>query len=192
MCSRNILIVLIFMLAGNLPAGDWKTVQVSYQLNGKQMQNTILIPQYSGESQPPVRGVMQKATNEMNEFAHKNQVALFSRLDQGRGFSKELLVASAKAASRPEIEFAGAIVQGISKQGRAAADWAAENQERAIAVILDHSAIWSMSFPKRVKGVPMFFNATYDDMFQNIDRRKSHFQWCSAAFKAKQACTSII
>jgi hypothetical protein len=29
-------------------------------------------------------------------------------------------------------------------------------------------------------------------MFQNIDRRKSHFEWCEAAFNAKQACTSVI
>jgi len=49
-----------------------------------------------------------------------------------------------------------------------------------------------MNFPKRVVGVPMFFNATYADMYQNIDRRKSHFQWCTAAYKAKIACTSII
>jgi len=179
-------------MLGSLSAQDFKSVSVQYKLNGKDLSNTIYIPQYSGDYQPAIRGVMQNVGGPLKEFAYKNHVALIARLDEGRGFSKALLAAAAKAASRPEIEFAGAIVQGISKGGRAAADWAAANQERAIAVILDHSAIWTMNFPKRVTGVPMYFNATYANMYQNIDRRKSHFGWCEAAFKAKQACTSII
>lgn len=182
--------LLIFLVSSF--AEEFKSYSVKYKLKGKETSNTIHIPQYKGEYQIPVRGIMQNVRGPLKTFAYKNQVALFDKLDDGRGFSKELLVAAAKASGRPEVEFAGAIVQGISKGGRAAADWAAANQERAIAVILDHSAIWSMDFPKRVTGVPMFFNATYADMYQNIDRRKSHFQWCTAAFKAKQACTSII
>ena len=187
----RVLAIFIF-LAGSAISQEFKSVNVTYKLAGKDKSNIIYIPQYGDNVKLPVRGVMQNVGGPLKQFAHNNQVAMIKSLDQGRGFSKELLAAAAKAANRSEIEFAGAIVEGISKGGRAAADWAAENQERAIAVILDHSAIWSMSFPKRVKGVPMFFNATYDNMFQNIDRRKSHFQWCSAAFKAKQACTSII
>ena len=180
------------LIGATLSAQEFKKVTVNYTLKGKAMSNTIQIPQYPGSDQPPIRGVMQGARGPLTEFAHKNQVALFSRLDDGRGFSKELLAAAAKAAERPEIEFAGAIVQGISKGGREAADWAHANQKRAIAVILDHSAIWRMDFPKRVSGVPMFFNATYADMYQNIDRRKSHFEWNEAAYKAGQPCTSII
>ena len=182
----------LLMMLGSLSAQDFKQVNVSYKLNGKDMSNTVYIPQYPGEDQPPIRGVMQNVGGPLKDFAHKSQVAMMRNLDDGRGFSKALLVAAAKAASRPEIEFAGAIVQGISKGGRAAADWADANQERAIAIILDHSAIWRMDFPKRVSGVPMYFNATYADMFQNIDRRKSHFEWCEAAFNAKQPCTSVI
>ena len=188
---RNILICLLLLLC-SIGAQEFKSYSVKYKLNGKDLSNTIYIPQYKGEYPLAVRGVMQNVRGPLKEFAHKNQVALFSNLDDGRGFSKELLAAAAKASGHPEVEFAGAIVQGISKGGRAAADWAAANQERAIAVILDHSAIWHMNFPKQVKGVPMFFNATYKDMYQNIDRRKSHFQWCTNAFKGKIACTSII
>jgi len=190
----NVLSLLIgfLMVLGDLSAQEFKQFNVSYKLNGKDMSNTIYIPQYPGDSQPPIRGVMQNVGGPLKGFAHKSQVAMIKGLDEGRGFSKALLAAAAKAANRPELEFAGAIVQGISKGGRQAADWAAENQERAIAVILDHSAIWSNDFPKRVKGVPMYFNATYANMHQNIDRRKSHFGWCEAAFKANQACTSII
>ena len=184
-----IISLLIFMT--NSYAQEFKSVNVTYKLNGKDASNTVYIPQYK-DYNLPIRGVIQNVRGDLKQFSHDNQVAMFAKLDDGRGFSKELLIAAAKASGRAEIEFAGAIVQGISKGGRAAADWAAANQERAIAVILDHSAIWTMTFPKRVTGVPMYFNATYADMFQNIDRRKSHFQWCSAAFKAKQACTSII
>ena len=179
-------------MPGNLSAQNFKQVNVSYKLNGKDVSNTIYIPQYSGEIQPPVRGVMQNVGGPLKSFAHKSQVAMIARLDEGRGFSKALLAAAAKASNQPEIEFAGAIVQGISKGGREAADWAAANQARAIAVILDHSAIWRMDFPKRVSGVPMYFNATHADLFQNIDRRKSHFGWCAAAFNAKQSCTAVI
>lgn len=171
-------------------AQEFKSYSVQYQLNGKSASNTIYIPDNS--SKLPIRGVMQNVRGSLKEFAHKHQIALFDGLDQGRGFTKELLIAAAKAADRPEIEFAGAIVQGISRGGREAADWAAENKERAVAIILDHSAIWHMNFPKRVTGVPMYFNATYADLYQKIDRRKSHFQWCTEAFKAKQACTAII
>ena len=163
-------------LVGSLSAEQFQQVQVSYQLKGQNKSNTIYLPTYEGESQPPVRGVMQNVRGPLKTFAYENNVALIAQLDEGRGFSKALLKAAAEAAERPEIEFAGAIVQGISKGGREAADWAAANQERAIAVILDHSAIWRMDFPKRVSGVPMFFNATHADMFQNIDRRKSHYE----------------
>jgi hypothetical protein len=182
----------LLMMSANLSAQNFKPINVSYKLNGKDASNTIYIPQYAGEIQPPVRGVMQNVGGPLKSFAHKSQVAMIARLDEGRGFSKALLAAAAKASNQPEIEFAGAIVQGISKGGRAAADWAAANQGRAIAVILDHSAIWRMDFPKRVSGVPMYFNATHADLFQNIDRRKSHFGWCAAAFNAKQPCTAVI
>jgi len=181
-----------FILLGNAEAQEFKQFNVNYKLGGKEMSNTIYIPQYPGGVQSPIRGVIQNVGGPLKEFAHANQVALIAKLDQGRGFSKELLIAAASASGRPEVGYAGAIVQGISKGGRAAADWADANQKRAIAVILDHSAIWSMNFPKRVSGVPMYFNASYADMFQNIDRRKSHFQWCEAAFTVNQPCTSII
>jgi len=184
--------LLTLILAGNISAEQFQQVQVDYQLKGQNKSNTISISAYEGDVQPPVRGVMQNVGGPLKTFAYENNVALVARLDEGRGFSKELLKAAAEAAGRPEIEFAGSIVQGISKGGREAADWAAANQDRAIAVILDHSTIWSMDFPKRVSGVPMFFNATYADMFQNIDRRQSHFNWCTAAYKAGQPCTSII
>lgn len=183
---------LFLALSGVLHAQQFEPVRVEYQSGGQNRSNTIHIPVYEGDNQPPVRGVMQNVRGPLQTFAHENQVALIDQLDEGRGFSKELLKAAAEAAKRPEIEFAGAIVQGISRGGREAADWAAANQDRAIAVILDHSAIWSMDFPKRVSGVPMFFNATYADMYQNIDRRKSHFEWCTAAYAAGQPCTSII
>ena len=184
--------VICLALAGSLFAESFEQVDFTYQLNGKEMSNKIYIPTYDGGSQPPVRGVMQNVGGPLKTFAYDNQVAMIAGLDEGRGFSKALLAAAAEAAKRPEIEFAGAIVQGISRGGREAADWASANQQRAIAVILDHSAIWSMDFPKRVSGVPMFFNATHADMFQNIDRRKAHFEWCSAAYNAGQPCTSII
>lgn len=187
----QLLICILFLLPCAY-AQEFKSYEVKYKRNGKDASNTVYIPQYKEKYERPVRGVMQNVGGPLKTFAYNSQVALFAKLDDGRGFSKELLVAAAKASGRPELEFAGAIVQGISKGGREAADWAAANQERAIAVILDHSAIWHMNFPKRVTGVPMFFNATYADMYQNIDRRVSHFQWCSAAFKANQVCTSII
>lgn len=190
--TASSLLALCLVFAGSLSAEQFQQVPVDYQLNGQNKSNTIYIPTYEGDSQPPIRGVMQNVRGPLKTFAYENQVALIAGLDEGRGFSKELLKAAAEAAQRPEIEFAGAIVQGISKGGREAADWAAANQDRAIAVILDHSAIWRMDFPKRVSGVPMFFNATYADMYQNIDRRKSHFEWCTAAYKAGQPCTSII
>ena len=175
---------LCLAFAGSLCAEQFKQVQFQ--------SNTIYIPIYEGENQPPIRGVMQNVGGPLKTFAYENNVAMIAKMDDGRGFTKNLLKAAAEASGRPEIEFAGAIVQGISKGGRAAADWAHANQDRAIAVILDHSAIWSMDFPKRVSGVPMFFNATYADMYQNIDRRKSHFDWCTAAYRAGQPCTSII
>jgi hypothetical protein len=186
------LLISLLMLVGSLSAQNFKSVNVTYKLNGKDASNTIHIPQYSTDYQLPIRGVMQNVGGPLKQFAHDNQVAMFSKLDQGRGFSEALLAAAAKAANRPEIEFAGAIVQGISKGGRDAADWASANQERAIAVILDHTAIHRLDYPKRVNGVPMFFNATYADMYQGIDRRKLHHWWCSMAYKAKQPCTSII
>lgn len=190
--SIFLLLTGLLVMLENISAQEFKQFNVSYKLKGKDMSNTIYIPQYPGDSQPPIRGVMQNVGGPLKDFAHKSQVAMMRNLDDGRGFSKALLVAAAKAAGRPEIEFAGAIVQGVSKGGRAAADWADANKERAIAVILDHSAIWRMDFPKRVSGVPMYFNATYANMFQNIDRRKSHFKWCEAASKASQPCTSVI
>ena len=173
-------------------AQEFKSYNVRYKLNGKDATNTIYIPQYKGSYPLPIRGVMQNVEGPLKKFAYKNQVAFFDKPDEGRGFSKELLKAAAQESERSEVEFAGAIVQGISKGGRAAADWAAANQKRAIAIILDHSAIWEMNFPKRVGGVPMYFNATYANMHQNIDRRKSHFEWCTAAFMTGIACTSII
>ena len=185
-------LIAVFLLVENIAAQEFKQFNVNYKLAGKDVSNTIYIPQYAGGIRSPIRGVMQNVRGPLKEFAHGSQVALIAKLDQGRGFSKELLAAAASASGRPEVEFAGAIVQGISKGGREAADWADANQERAIAVILDHSAIWRMDFPKRVSGVPMYFNATYADMFQNIDRRKSHFEWCMAAFAARQPCTSVI
>jgi len=186
------LLALCLFLTGALSAEQFQQVQVEYRLNGQNKTNTIRIPTYEGDNQPPIRGVMQNARGPLTTFAYENNIALIDQLDEGRGFSKDLLKAAAEAAGRPEIEFAGAIVEGISKGGREAADWAAANRERAIAVILDHSAIWSMDFPKRVSGVPMFFNATYADMYQNIDRRKSHFEWCTAAYQAGQPCTATI
>lgn len=182
----------IFIGASGLGAGEFKAVSVSYKLNKTGRSNTILIPQYSGDYQPPIRGVMQEAGGPLNEFAHKNQVALIKKLDQGRGFSKELLVAAAEAAGRPELAFAGAIVQGISAQGREAAKWAAANRDRAIAVILDHSFCWGIGQPVMVAGVPMYFNATYQNLFQNHDRRKLQGQWCKGAYRRRQPCTSII
>ena len=189
----NKLLVLSFLaVAGNLIAQEFKKFSFQYKLNGKSRSNTILVPHYGDDVNLPVRGVMQHVRGPLKTFAHNNQVAMITGLDQGRGFSKECLIAAAKAAKKPEIQYAGAIVQGISKGGRAAADWAHANRERAIAVILDHSAIWRMDFPKRVSGVPMFFNATYADLFQKIDRRKWHHTWNSAAIKANQPCTATI
>ena len=120
------------MMPGNLSAQNFKQVNVSYKLNGKDASNTIYVPQYSGEIQPPVRRVMQNVGGPLKSFAHKSQVAMIARLDEGRGFSKALLAAAAKASNQPEIEFAGAIVQGIRTGGRDAADWAAATQARAI------------------------------------------------------------
>jgi hypothetical protein len=41
--------------------------------------------------------------------------------------------------------------------------------------------------------VPIYFNATYQNLFQNIDRRKCHGKWCTAAFRGRnQPCTSVI
>ena len=181
-------LTLCLTVTSKLAAEQFQQVHVTHQ--GKA--NTIHIPIYEGDNQPPIRGVMQYVRGPLKTFAYENNVALISNLDEGRGFSKGLLKTCAEAAKRPEIEFAGSIVQGISRGGREAADWADANRDRAIAVILDHSAIWRMDFPKRVSGVPMFFNATYADMYQNIDRRKSHHEWCTAAYKAGQPCTSII
>ena len=94
-------------MSGNLSAQNFKQVNVSYKLNGKDAANTIYIPQYTGEIQPPVRGVMQNVGGPLKSFAHKSQVAMIARLDEGRGFSKALLAAAAKASNQPEIEFAG-------------------------------------------------------------------------------------
>ena len=124
----------VILLVQDIGAQEFKQFNVNYKLAGKNMSNTIYIPRVNRGTQANVRGVMQNVGGPLKDFAHRNQVALIARLDQGRGFSKELLAAAAEASGRPEVEFAGAIVQGISKGGRAAADWADANQKRAIAV----------------------------------------------------------
>ncbi|MCH2209267.1 MAG: hypothetical protein MK132_25855 [Lentisphaerales bacterium] len=187
----------LYILAGlfllnSLTAQSFKTVSVDYTLNGKQMSNHIMIPQYENDELRPIRGVMEYVSGPLKEFAHKNQVAMFQLLDEDRGISQEFLTAAAKVTNRPEIQFAGAIVQGTSAKGRRAAFWASENRHRAIAVILDHSFCWGIGTPVTVKGVPMYFNATYHNLFQNHDRRKLQSQWCKAGFAKRQACTAIV
>ena len=126
-------LIAVFLLVENIAAQEFKQFNVNYKLAGKDVSNTIYIPQYAGGIRSPIRGVMQNVRGPLKEFAHGSQVALIAKLDQGRGFSKELLAAAASASGRPEVEFAGAIVQGISKGGREAADWADANQERKMA-----------------------------------------------------------
>ena len=185
-------VFLLILLVNGLSAQTFKTVKVNYTLNGEELSNQIMIPQYENGELRPIRGVMQHVSGPLQDFAHKNQVAMFQTLDEDRGISQEFLSAAAKAANRPEVEFAGAIVQGTSAKGRRAAVWASENRHRAIAVLLDHSFSAGIGCPVLVKGIPMYFNATYHNLFQNYDRRIRQSNWCKIAFPERQACTAVV
>jgi len=186
------LIVACLLLCGTVWSQEWKSVKFEFNVSGVKHSRTILIPIYPGEKQPPVRGVIRRIPGLIQEFAYRNQVAMISKPDDGRGFSDKLLEAAAEASGRPEIEYAGAIVQGVSRMGRDAAAWAQANEGRAIAVVLDHS--WcgpaGIGQPVNVPNVPMYFNATRDDLYQGYDRRMLHYNWCTET--KNQPCTAVI
>ena len=64
-------LVAVFLLVGKIGAQEFKQFSVSYKLDGKDMSNTIYIPQYSGGVQSPIRGVMQNVRGPLKEFAHE-------------------------------------------------------------------------------------------------------------------------
>ena len=191
--------VSVLICASSLAAEEvpsWETVSFTYEIKGKEKTFKVQLP--SGEG--PIRGAI-RSNRDFTEVAFKHRLAVFSGFDE-TGPSEEFLTAAAKAAKRPEIEHAGAVVIGCSAGGRRAAQWGAFQPKRTLAVILDHS--WTSGVPHAkpsndygnlpiVPGVPMCFTATHDNMHQNFDRRALHYRWCTNAFRFHyQPCTTSI
>jgi len=176
-------------------AATWRTVEFKFEIKGKEQTFRVQFPEGEG----PIRGAI-RSKREFNEVAFKHRLAVFNRFDE-TGPSQEFLAAAAEACKRPELEFAGAVVIGCSAGGRKAAQWGGFNPERTLVVFLDHS--WA-GLPDTkpandygnlpiVPGVPMCFTATHDNMYQGGDRRKFHYQWCTAALRMhQQPCTTSI
>jgi hypothetical protein len=192
------------LLSGSEGAAEWETVAFTFPMKVKDemkdVQFKVQIPKRDSSS--PIRGVIQHDGSFM-AVAHKHNLAVFDRYDEGhdRGPSIKFLAEAAKACKRPEIEFAGAVGIGLSAQGRKAAQWAGFNSERSLAVILDHSTAGAVSTKPSydymnlpvIPGVPMCFNETREDFYQNIDRRTCHYNWCTSAFRDyQQPCTASI
>lgn len=155
-----------------------------------------------------IRGVMPSNIRNMGalrEFAERNKIAIYESTyvhNPYGGPHKTFLREAAKVTGHPELEHAGAILQGNSNQGRYAAHFAHYWPERTLAVILDHS--WTNGHPLKkaedynagntpmAEGVPYFFNASKDDAQGGINRRALHYQWCIKGFKEDHPCTSII
>ena len=199
---------LIMSAACTLSAADeameWETVAFTFPMKVKdEMKDVQFKVQLPKKASPdPIRGAIQQNGSFM-AVAHKHNLAVFDRYDEGhdRGPSLKFLAEAAKACKRPEIEFAGAVGIGLSASGRKAAQWAGFNRERSLAVILDHSAAGGvntepsydyMNLPI-IPGVPMCFNETREDLYQGIDRRACHYNWCTSAFRGyQQPCTASI
>jgi len=184
----------------NGPSMDWKKRRV---VTFKERTSKIWIPADMQEGET-IRGVMTRIGG-FREFAHRNRIALYDGGAQGPYgcINKTFLKAAAEVTKRPELEHAGAILQGLSNVGRFEAHAAHFWPEKVIAVILDHSWCggpclkaggYSYGQLPVAEGIPFFFNSSQKDKYQGFDRRALHFNWCRSAFtgKAKQPCTSVI
>lgn len=201
----------IGLLAGPAHGQSWQSVQVTCEYPNPDKPNqpaekrtiTLKIPGGMAQGEA-IRGVMPDLGG-LQQFAHRNRIALYSHRTPGPlGMPPQaMLDAAAAAAKRPELKYAGAILQGLSSKGRERAHAAAFEPDRVIAVLLDHS--WTPPGPTgkptkfeyghlpEAAGVPYFFNASRNDSFQGFDRRALHYNWCTSAFRTKnQPCTSVI
>jgi len=182
------------------PSMDWKGRKV---VPFKERTSKIWIPADMKEGET-IRGVMARIGG-FGEFAHRNRIALYDGGAQGPYccINKTFLKAASEVTKRPELEHAGAILQGLSNVGRFEAHAAHFWPEKVIAVILDHSwcggpsikpAGYSYGQLPVAEGIPFFFNSSQKDKFQGFDRRALHHNWCRSAFtgKAKQPCTAVI
>ena len=220
--AKPLFISLCILLYTSLVAcANWKSFEVEFKMDpsfkeGPSMtwkrrsaapfdvgKGTIMIPSDMKEHET-IRGVMRKTGGQLEAFALKNRVALYTGdADKPYGGPQQtFLDAAAKVSNHPELAHAGAIVWGTSNGGRFAAHFAHFWPEKTLAVILDHS--FCNGPVKRVSdysygnlpvspGVPYFFNASQKDLFQGFDRRKRQFNWCTEAFKVySQACTAVV
>jgi len=185
----------------------WKSFRVQYMHAGRVRKNTVRLSD-SIDTNTPIRGICSHRLSgrgdfTLDAFAHRNHFALFDRFD-GRHPEQwpvqAMLDAAAEATGHKELKHARAVVTGLSNVGRRAARWARGNRDRVLAVILDHS--WAPRKPTSgdslmdlqvVPGIPMFFNSSYSDTYQDHDRRALHYSWCRSAYReSQQPCTSVI
>jgi len=189
---------------------QWKSFTITFQAEhgekpdskGGERKLSLRIPADMKQGEA-LRGFMPQLKG-LDEFAHRNRIATCKGLMGPYGGPNQAMRdAAAKATGHAELKHAGAILQGLSYAGRVRAHYAAYNPDQTLAVILDHSwAPSSMSIkPGKYsygnlpasQGVPLFFNASRNDSFQNFDRRALHYQWCTTAFRRyRQACTTVI
>lgn len=183
------------------PKMDWKGKKLPAPF--KTQTTRIFIPDWIKEGDV-IRGIMPQMSG-FEDFARNNKVVFYDGRGNGPygGPHKTFLKEAAKVTGHPELEHAGVILEGVSNLGRFAAHYAYFWPERVIAVILDHSCappgptqkptIYSYNNLPAAEGVPYFFNASLKNMYQDIDRRKCHYIWCTNAFKRENhPCTSVI
>ena len=222
LCTGVVLLLGCAAAAARGPAGEWTSFDVTYEMDPdykggpsmnwkgrtrvdvfKERTSKIWIPadMKPGET---IRGVMARIGG-FDEFAHRNRIARYDGGAQGPYgcVNKTFLKAAAEVTKHPELEHAGAILQGLSNVGRYEAHAAHFWPKKVVAVILDHS--WCGAPSYRIsgysygqcpvaEGVPFFFNSSQKDTFQGGNRRAFHYKWCTSAFNGstKHPCTSVI
>ena len=189
---------------------QWKSFTITFQAEhgekpeskGGELKLSLRIPADMKQGEA-LRGFMPQLKG-LDALAHRNRIAMCKGLMGPYGGPNQAMRdAAAKATGHAELKHAGAILQGLSYAGRVRAHYAAHNPGHTLAVILDHSwAPSSMSIKPgkysygslpAAQGVPLFFNASRNDSFQNMDRRALHYNWCTTAFRRyMQACTTVI
>ena len=131
-----------------------------------------------------------------NQFCHDAGIAQFRGIGDGRyGLTDAELTEAAQACGHPELAQAKAIRHGLSAQGRRAARSAQSAPEKVLCALLvhsyNHTEVWDQlpAMPE----IPLFFQNTYDDLFQDHDRRMLSYNWCTNTFRDyQQPCTQII
>ncbi|MGB6219948.1 fibronectin type III domain-containing protein [Haloferula sp.] len=134
----------------------------------------------------------------MCKLMHDNGFAILSCGDSDGGDplfwswapSDALRQALAAETGHPELVDAGAILNGLSRGGRAAAGYAASgsNRDKVLAVILDVSTTYtfgsSMFAPLAIPGVPMLYYASWADLYEGTDRRSTHYSSTTTCYSA--------